>query len=216
MVVDPATGAVTYTANAGFIGTDTFTYLASDGNGGSDSGQVTVTVTPTADAPVATDDTATPYITRSLQTITHVSVSIGRDLSDKYLGDWRLFCEPMLKRVAGEIHGNLSGIQAKLAINVAFAVAKAGCMCCCAVVNLLLPLLTNRAVDTKNIVAASLSRSLLAERKGFSVLPSLTNSESVMPTAVEMLSQLIMCCADRNEGGKKTTSLRRMRPMLLQ
>jgi hypothetical protein len=49
---------VTYTPNADFHGADSFTYTASDGNGGTDSATVTVTVTPVNDAPVAGDDTA--------------------------------------------------------------------------------------------------------------------------------------------------------------
>lgn len=39
-----ANGTVTYTPNQDFIGTDTFTYVATDGNGGQDSATVTVTV----------------------------------------------------------------------------------------------------------------------------------------------------------------------------
>jgi hypothetical protein len=49
---------VTYTPNANFHGADSFTYTASDGNGGTDSATVTITVTPVNDAPVAGDDTA--------------------------------------------------------------------------------------------------------------------------------------------------------------
>ncbi|MCK9487427.1 MAG: Ig-like domain-containing protein [Dehalococcoidia bacterium] len=59
----PANGAVVrdgdqvvYTSMPGFTGTDSFTYVASDGNGG--TAQATVTVTVTAPALVAEDDTA--------------------------------------------------------------------------------------------------------------------------------------------------------------
>ena len=51
-ITQPANGAVViqgtsvrYTPNAGFVGTNTFTYTASDGNGGSDVATVTVNVT---------------------------------------------------------------------------------------------------------------------------------------------------------------------------
>jgi hypothetical protein len=47
---------VTYTPNANFFGTDSFTYTASDGNGGSDTATVTVTVNSVNDAPNAADD----------------------------------------------------------------------------------------------------------------------------------------------------------------
>ncbi len=50
--------AVRYTPDAGFSGTDTFTYTVSDGRGGVDQGTVTVTVTPANSAPIAVDDAA--------------------------------------------------------------------------------------------------------------------------------------------------------------
>ena len=42
---------ITYTPNAGFHGYDSFTYVASDGNGGTDTGTVTFTVTAVDDEP---------------------------------------------------------------------------------------------------------------------------------------------------------------------
>ena len=47
-------GAVVYTPDAGFVGTDTFTYTVSDGNGGADGGTVTVTVRPAGQGPAVT------------------------------------------------------------------------------------------------------------------------------------------------------------------
>ncbi len=62
-VTQPANGTVTlvggvvsYTPDANFFGTDTFTYTISDGNGGTDTATVTVTVDPVNDPPVAVDD----------------------------------------------------------------------------------------------------------------------------------------------------------------
>ncbi|WP_177175901.1 Ig-like domain-containing protein [Sphingopyxis sp. YR583] len=49
-----ANGAVTYTPNANFNGTDTIVYTISDGNGGTAQAVVTVTVTPVNDAPSTT------------------------------------------------------------------------------------------------------------------------------------------------------------------
>ncbi|MGV0795174.1 Ig-like domain-containing protein [Mycolicibacterium sp. XJ1819] len=54
-----ANGALTYTPDADYHGTDTFSYTISDGNGGTDSATVTITVTPVNDAPVARDDSYT-------------------------------------------------------------------------------------------------------------------------------------------------------------
>jgi VCBS repeat-containing protein len=52
-------GTVTYTPQANFNGSDSFTYTASDGHGGAATGTVTVIVTPTNDPPSAEPDTAT-------------------------------------------------------------------------------------------------------------------------------------------------------------
>jgi VCBS repeat-containing protein len=57
---DPANGSVTlnadgsysYAPDANWSGTDTFTYMVSDGNGGAATGTVTITVAPVNDAPV--------------------------------------------------------------------------------------------------------------------------------------------------------------------
>lgn len=55
---DIVAGEVTYTPAPGFSGTDTFTYVVSDGNGGEDSATVTVTVVVVNLPPVAEDDSA--------------------------------------------------------------------------------------------------------------------------------------------------------------
>ena len=54
-----ANGTLGYTPDADFNGTDTIIYTVTDGNGGSDTGTVTVTVTPVNDAPQGVDDTGT-------------------------------------------------------------------------------------------------------------------------------------------------------------
>jgi T1SS-143 domain-containing protein len=59
VTIDPVTGALTYTPNANFSGSDTINYTLSDGAGGTSAGTVAVTVSPVADAPVAIDDAAT-------------------------------------------------------------------------------------------------------------------------------------------------------------
>jgi hypothetical protein len=51
--------AVLYTPRANFHGTDTFTYTVSDGQGGTATGKVTVTVSPVNDPPVASHGTLT-------------------------------------------------------------------------------------------------------------------------------------------------------------
>jgi hypothetical protein len=50
---------VSYEPNANFFGSDSFTYTISDGNGGSDTATVNVTVTNVQDGPDAVDDAAT-------------------------------------------------------------------------------------------------------------------------------------------------------------
>jgi len=49
---------VTYTPDSGYDGPDSFIYTVSDGNGGTDTATVDVTVNPVNDPPVAGDDTA--------------------------------------------------------------------------------------------------------------------------------------------------------------
>ncbi len=57
--ITSAGATVTYTPNADFHGSDLFTYEVSDGNGGTDTGTVNVTVTSVNDPPVAMNDAAT-------------------------------------------------------------------------------------------------------------------------------------------------------------
>ena len=54
-----AAGSCTYTPEADWSGDDSFEYTVSDGRGKSDTGLVSVTVTPVNDAPVAGDDVLT-------------------------------------------------------------------------------------------------------------------------------------------------------------
>ncbi|MDF1736780.1 MAG: tandem-95 repeat protein, partial [Minwuia sp.] len=56
-VVIGADGSLTYTGNADFSGSDTISYTIDDGNGGTDTAEVAVTVNAVNDAPVALDDT---------------------------------------------------------------------------------------------------------------------------------------------------------------
>ena len=49
-------GTLRYVPNPNFNGTDVITYVISDGNGGTSTASVTITVTPVNDAPVAVDD----------------------------------------------------------------------------------------------------------------------------------------------------------------
>ncbi|MEL6982885.1 MAG: Ig-like domain-containing protein, partial [Actinomycetota bacterium] len=55
-ITDHLDGTFTYVPHEHFNGTETFTYVVSDGNGGTDTGLVTITVNPVADNPVAVDD----------------------------------------------------------------------------------------------------------------------------------------------------------------
>ncbi len=57
-VVINADGTATYTPNAGFMGGDGFTYSISDGQGGSASAGVTITVNAVNQPPTAVDDSA--------------------------------------------------------------------------------------------------------------------------------------------------------------
>jgi len=54
-VTDNGDGTLMYIPNANFNGTDSFSYTASDGHGGTDTATVTITVNPVNDTPVASD-----------------------------------------------------------------------------------------------------------------------------------------------------------------
>jgi len=56
--INVVTGVVTYEPNAGFTGTDTFTYQICDAAGDCDTALVTIVVSPAPSAPVADDDVA--------------------------------------------------------------------------------------------------------------------------------------------------------------
>ncbi len=65
-ITPPAHGSATYTASfvfytpsANYFGQDSLTYTIDDGNGGTDTASITITVIPTNDPPIATDDSAT-------------------------------------------------------------------------------------------------------------------------------------------------------------
>ena len=77
-VTDPANGiavingtTVDYTPDLNFVGTDTFDYVVSDGQGGTDTGTVTVVVSNVNDPPVAVDDLLVPT---SEETLVNVAV----------------------------------------------------------------------------------------------------------------------------------------------
>ncbi len=59
VVIDAVTGNPIYTPNAGFSGSDSFTYTITDAGGATATATVNVTVTPQNDAPVAVADTFT-------------------------------------------------------------------------------------------------------------------------------------------------------------
>ena len=56
-ITDASTGAYTYTPNADYNGTDSFTFVANDGIDDSNEASVTITILAVNDAPVAQDDT---------------------------------------------------------------------------------------------------------------------------------------------------------------
>jgi VCBS repeat-containing protein len=64
-----AGGTVEYTPAADYFGTDSFTYTVSDGNGGTDSAIVTITVVGVNDPPTAADDSLTMLEDGGTQTI---------------------------------------------------------------------------------------------------------------------------------------------------
>ncbi len=77
-VVDNGDGTVTYTPNADYHGTDSFTYTVTDGNGDSRTATVTVTVNPVADIAddLAETDEDTPVTTTVLSNDTFAGTPV--------------------------------------------------------------------------------------------------------------------------------------------
>ena len=75
VVLDAATGVITYTPDAGFTGTDSFDYTITDGNGGTSTATVTITVV----APVPTNQAPAfgPQGSNTAQT-----VEVGEGVAD--------------------------------------------------------------------------------------------------------------------------------------
>ncbi len=76
-VVVNTDGTYTYTPNADFHGTDSFTYTVSDGNGGMKTQTVTITIDPVNDAPVST-----PLTTQSSLDNSPVALNVSSSFSD--------------------------------------------------------------------------------------------------------------------------------------
>ena len=75
MITDAATGAYTYTPDADFNGSDSFTFKANDGDDDSNTATVDITVTPANDAPVATDGNLnTPEDTVAMGSLTATDI----------------------------------------------------------------------------------------------------------------------------------------------
>jgi hypothetical protein len=66
---------VSYTPNANFFGADSFTYTVNDGNGGSDTATVNVTVTNVNDAPVLTSSVAMSLISATNSNLFNVGLA---------------------------------------------------------------------------------------------------------------------------------------------
>ncbi|MCP4786979.1 MAG: tandem-95 repeat protein, partial [Fuerstiella sp.] len=81
-------GTVTYTANANYNGTDSFTYTVSDGNGALVTETVNVTVNPVNDAPIA--NALSGEVTESA-TVTELTGAIEADSLVPNLGRFYLF-----------------------------------------------------------------------------------------------------------------------------
>ena len=77
-----ADGTFAYTPDANFNGADGFTYTVSDGQGGVDTGAVTLTVAPVNDAPVAADDTASTDEDTAVTLAAATLLANDRDVDD--------------------------------------------------------------------------------------------------------------------------------------
>ena len=96
----PSGGSISYTPDPDYNGADTITYVVSDGNGGTDSATVAVTVTPVNDAPVADDQTV------STEEDTAASITLGRERRRRRYSDVYDKSEPQARKRFGDGHGS--------------------------------------------------------------------------------------------------------------
>lgn len=81
-------GSFTYTPNADYAGSDTFVFSVSDGNGGSDTGMVTVTVGSTNDNPVVTAGADIAADPNTEVTVSAVYTDVDAGDSHSAMIDW--------------------------------------------------------------------------------------------------------------------------------
>jgi len=142
-VTDPPNGSVanngtdvTYTPDPDFNGTDTFSYVVSDGQGGTDVAMVTVTVNPVNDPPTANSYNASAAIVDPPQGVvidvlsndtdidgsgeidpssvviavrpTHGSANPNADGTITYVPNYEPFSEDTFSYTVADIHGDIS------------------------------------------------------------------------------------------------------------
>ena len=96
--------SVTYTPPAGFIGTDSFQYRATDGSGGNDTATVTVTVTAANTQPVAGAGVITSITTAGFDPSTRVgTINVANSPAGNSLGD-----APAVVTATGATNGTVS------------------------------------------------------------------------------------------------------------
>ncbi|MEW6429251.1 MAG: Ig-like domain-containing protein [Thermodesulfobacteriota bacterium] len=100
-VVNNPDGTFTYTPAADFNGDDSFTYTVADGNGGTATGTVTITVTPVNDAPNAVAD---GYATGQGQTLTVTAPGVLGNDTDVEGDTLTVNTTP----VVAQLHGSLT------------------------------------------------------------------------------------------------------------
>ena len=101
-VVDNGDGTFTYTPGANLNGADSFSYTISDGQGGSATATVNITVTPVNDDPVASDDTVATQIDTALD------INVLNNDSDADLAD-TLTIQSFTQAVNGTVVDNGNG-----------------------------------------------------------------------------------------------------------
>ncbi|MGK4567251.1 cadherin-like domain-containing protein [Flavobacterium sp. 3HN19-14] len=88
---DPTDDTVTYTPNANFFGSDSFTYTITDASGDTATATVNVTINPdTTDVPAAVNDLAT--------TLEDTPVTVNVLVNDSFGGDGRVWAPSLLPR----------------------------------------------------------------------------------------------------------------------
>jgi hypothetical protein len=127
----------------------------------------------------------------ALTLVGEISSSIGQDMYEKFLGDWKEFGFTLLQKVRKEIDNGVDSLQANGAIRIAFVIGNANSSCYSIMAATILPVLLSNIAVTKQRHRSALLKALEYFNRDIQVLPSVDESASFTTNGFRMLCQII-------------------------